>query len=412
MLGPLAGYDELTNKDHPADPKSLAKAPIEALDAHTVRFNLRYPYGPFLSIFISPQAGIAPKHLLDGKDVNTAVLNQQPVGTGPFRFVEWRRGDQVVLQANEKYFLGRPHLDRVIMRIIPEMAVRISQLQSRQIDFVRSPSSDAISQLQRNPRLQTLHGDDVNWRGIAFNLKNPIFQDKRVRQAMCYAIDKATITRTLGQGYQTVATGPVPPQSWAYNSKVNAYPYDVERAKSLLQEAGWTAGGDGILAKGGQRLSFGLNVEIYENLPDIVVAIQSQVRKVGIEIKPQPLEFSAWLDQFQKGRYDLSYAAWAGSPDPDNVTYTTFNSTGSRNLNGYRNPVVDDLLEKARRVRALAVRKQFYAQLQQVLADDAPYCFLYHQQRWYAFGKEYQGFQYLGVSVGVIQSLRNAWIQK
>jgi peptide/nickel transport system substrate-binding protein len=105
------------------------------------------------------------------------------------------------------------------------------------------------------------------------------------------------------------------------------------------------------------------------------------------------LEFSAWLDQFQKGRYDLSFAAWAGSPDPDNVSYTTFDSTGVRNLNGYKNPTVDDLLEKARRVRAPSVRKQFYAQFQQLLADDAPYCFLYHQQRWYAYGSEYRGFQ-------------------
>jgi len=290
------------------------------------------------------------------------------------------------------------------------MAVRISQLQSRQIDFVRSPSSDAIPDLQKHPRLQALFGDDVNWRGLAFNLKHAALQGKRVRQAMCYAIDRETITKTLGRGYQTVATGPIPPQSWAYNREVSRYAYDPARAAALLKEAGWVAGPDGVLAKDGGRLSFGTDVEIYENLPDIVVAIQGQLRKVGIEIKPQPVEFNTWLDRLRKGQFDLSFTAWAGSADPDNVSYTTFHSTGSRNLNGYRNPAVDDLLEKARRAQTPAERTRNYGEFQKVIADEAPYCFLYHQQRWYAFGKEYRGFEYLGVSVGVIQSLRKAWL--
>ena len=121
----------------------------------------------------------------------------------------------------------------------------------------------------------------MNWRGIAFNLKHAALQDKRVRQAMCYAIDRETITKTLGRGYQTVATGPIPPQSWAYNRDVNRYAHDPARATALLKEAGWAPGPDGVLAKDGVRLSFGTDVEIYENLPDIVVAIQGQLRKVG-----------------------------------------------------------------------------------------------------------------------------------
>jgi peptide/nickel transport system substrate-binding protein len=411
-LGALQGFEELTHKDRPADPKSLRKPPIEVVDPLTVRFNLRFPNAAFLTTLVNPQAGIAPRHLLDGKDINTAPLNQRPVGTGPFKFVEWQRSDRLVVEAFDQYHQGRPYLDRVIFRIIPEMAVRVSQLQSRQIDFVRSPASDAIPALQKNPRLQTLFGDDVNWRGLAFNLKNPVLQDRRVRQAVCYAIDRATITQTLGRGYQTVATGPIPPQSWAYNPEVNRYPYDPARAAALLKEAGWTPGSDGVLAKGTARLSFGTDVEIYENLPDIVVAIQGQLKQVGVEVRPQPYDFNAWLDRLRKGQYDLSFTAWAGSPDPDNVSYTTFQSTGTRNLNGYSNPAVDDLLEKARRAQTVAERKRFYGEFQRTLADEAPYCFLYHQQRWYAFGKEYRGFEYLGVSVGVIQSLRRAWIAK
>jgi peptide/nickel transport system substrate-binding protein len=411
-LGALQGFAELTNKDNPAELKSLPKAPVEAVDPLTVRFNLKVPNAAFLGTLINPQAGIAPRHLLDGKDVNTAPLNQQPVGTGPFKFVEWRKGDRLVVEAFDGYHGGRPPLDRVILRIIPEMAVRVSQLQSRQIDFLRSPSSDAIPDLQKNPRLQTLYGDDVNWRGVAFNLKNPALQDKRVRQAICTAIDRETITKTLGRGYQTVATGPIPPQSWAYSKEVSRYPYDPARATQMLKDAGWAPGPDGILAKGGARLSLGTDVEIYENLPDIVVAIQGQLKKVGVEVKPQPVEFNTWLDRLRKGQYDLSFTAWAGSADPDNVSYTTFHSTGSRNLNGFVNPPVDDLLEKARRAQTAAERTRHYAEVQKILADEAPYCFLYHQQRWYAYAKELRGVEYLGVSVGAIQSLRKAWLAR
>ena len=124
-----------------------------------------------------------------------------------------------------------------------------------------------------------------------------------------------------------------------------------------------------------------------------MVAIQGQLRKVGIEVKPQPVEFNTWLDRLRKGQFDLSFTAWAGSADPDNVSYTTFHSTGSRNLNGYRNAAVDDLLEQARRAQTPAERTRHYGEFQKMVAEEAPYCFLYHQQRWYAFGKELPGLR-------------------
>ena len=223
---------------------------------------------------------------------------------------------RIVVEAWDQYHQGRPPLDRVIFRVIPEMAVETAQLQSRQVDFVRSPASDAIPDLQKNPRLQTLFGDDVNWRGIAFNLKHPAVQDKRVRQALCYAIDRATITKTLGRGYQTVADRTDSAAELGRSTEVNRYPYEPARAAALLKEAGWVPGPDGVLGKGGVRLSFGTDVEIDENLPDIVVAIQGQLKQIGVEIKPQPFDFNAWLDRLRKGQYNFSLRRGPGPPTP------------------------------------------------------------------------------------------------
>ncbi|HEY8370046.1 MAG TPA: ABC transporter substrate-binding protein [Thermodesulfobacteriota bacterium] len=407
----FVGFPELTAKENPVPYDALPKKPVEVLDRHTVRLNLRYPYAPLLTVLVSPQGGILPKHLLEGKNLNTAEFNRKPIGTGPFRLVEWRRGDRLVLEANPDYHRGRPPLDRVIMQIIPEMTVRLTQLESGGIQFLRSPAPDAIPAIRKNPRLSTLFGEDVNFRGILFQLKHPALADKRVRQAIAFAIDTKTIRETLGRGYMTEANGPIPPNSWAYTTKVKPTPYDPERARRLLAEAGYTAGRDGVLEKDGRRLSLGLVVEAYENLVDVAAAIQQQLKAVGVQVSVEPLEFGAWSDRFMKGAYDLLLIASAGSVDPDPINYSLFRTGQPRNTNGYSNPRVDDLLDRARSARTQTERKALYAEFVEILDDEKPIHVLYHQQRWYAFDRRYKGFEHLGVSAGVLQSLRRVRFQ-
>ncbi len=402
----FVGFPELTAKENPVKYDALPRKPAEVVDRYTVRLNLRYPYAALLTVLVSPQGAILPKHLLDGKDLNTAEFNRKPVGTGPFRLVEWRRGDRLVLEANRAYHRGKPGLERVIMQIIPEMTVRVTQLHAGGIQFLRSPAPDAIPAIRKNPKLATLFGDDVNFRGILFQMKHPVLADKRVRQAIAYAIDTKTIRETLGQGYLTAANGPIPPNSWAYTTRVKPTPYDPERARRLLSEAGYVAGADGVLAKDGRRLSLGFVVESYENLVDVAAAIQQQLEQVGVEVSVEPLEFGAWSDRFVKGAYDLLLYASAGSVDPDPITYSLFRTGQGRNTNGYGNPKVDEILDRARSARTQTERKALYGQLVEILDDEKPIHVLYHQQRWYAFERRYRGFEYLGVSVGVLQSLR------
>src|SRR5229473_1945533 len=152
----LLGFPELTNKYNPKRPEDLAQKPIDVLDDYTVRFRLRYPYGAFLAVLVNPRAGIIPEHLLKGVDLNTAEFNRKPVGTGPFRFVEWRRGERLVMAANAQYHGGRPALDRLIYRVIPDAVVLLQELRAGGVDFIESPPLTEVARLKQTQGLRVL----------------------------------------------------------------------------------------------------------------------------------------------------------------------------------------------------------------------------------------------------------------
>src|SRR3989440_9996906 len=159
----LVGFAELTNKDNPKRPEDLAVRPIEVVDDHTVRFRLRYPSGSFLAVLVNPRAGIIPEHLLKGADLNTAEFNRKPVGTGPFKFVEWRRGDRIVMEANEQYHGGRPGLNRLIFRIIPDGGVLLQELRAGRVDFTANPPLTEVARLKQSAGLKVLVADTTSY---------------------------------------------------------------------------------------------------------------------------------------------------------------------------------------------------------------------------------------------------------
>jgi peptide/nickel transport system substrate-binding protein len=188
--------------------------------------------------------------------------------------------------------------------------------------------------------------------------------------------------------------------------------FDVERAKAVLAEAGWRPGAGGVAAKGGERLALTMIIENFEALPDVAVAIQEQLRQVGIEVQLERMDFGAWLERLREGKYDLSMVAFGGAADPDAVSSISFASTGGRNLNGYRNPAVDQLLERARYSQDVAERKRLYHEFQRTLAEDMPALFLYHPQRTYTIDRAYQGWERVPVTQGILQSLRRVDIRR
>jgi peptide/nickel transport system substrate-binding protein len=412
QLSSLAGFEELTNAQNPARPESLVKRPVDVVDPHTVRFNLRTPNGAFLTALTNPRGGIVPRHLLQNADLNTAPFNLKPIGTGPFRVVEWRRSEAIILERNAAYPGGPPALDRVIFRIVPERVVQLNMIKNGEIQFTRSVPLDAVADLQKDARFQVITVPEVAWRGVLFNLKKPVMQDRRVRLAIGQAINRDVIIASIGRGFMIPATGPITPNSWAYNPAVSGMAFDLGRAKSLLTEAGWRVGADGVATKDGERLAFTMIFENFEALPDVAVAIQEQLRQVGIQVQLEKMDFGAWLERLREGRYDLSMVAFGGAADPDVVSSISFHSSGGRNLNGYRNPAVDQLLEGARRSLDVAERRKLYLEFQRALAEDMPALFLYHPQRIYVIDRTYQGWEKVPVTMGMFQSVRRVEIRK
>jgi peptide/nickel transport system substrate-binding protein len=330
-------------------------------------------------------ASVLPKHLLEGKDIKATPLARKPVGTGPFVFREWVTGQKIVLASNHDYFEGRPWLDGYIMRIIPDTATMFLELRAGGIDRM------GLTPLQYTRQTESpLFRRDFNkYRYLSFtytfmgyNLLNPMFADKRVRQAIAYAVDKEEIIRGVLLGLGKEATGPYKPGTWACNPNVKRYPYDPGRARQLLAEAGWRdTDGDGVLDRDGRPFAF----EILTNQGNEVRAkcaeiIQRRLAEVGIRVKIRIVEWAAFVNDFiNKRKFDVTILGWTIPLDPDIYDVWHSSKTGPQELNfiSFRNPEVDALIEKGRGTFDQRARKKAYDRIQEILAEEQPYLFLY-----------------------------------
>jgi peptide/nickel transport system substrate-binding protein len=367
--------DEKTNTVRKSDYELVKKA--EVLDPYRFRVTYRQPFSPGLGTW---SMGIIPKHLLENQDVNTTSFNRKPVGTGPFRFVEWVSDEKIVVEANPKYFQGRPYLDRIIYRIIPETSLSEMELLTRGIDSY-SVWPFQFQRMREVPFLNVYSQPSLGYTYIGYNFKNPLFQDKRVRQALTYAINREEIVQYVLYGLGTVANGPFPPQLWYSNPHVKPLPYDPVKARQLLAEAGWKEmNGDGILKKDGKPFSFKLITNSgNDTRRDVGVLAQRAFRELGIDVKFEVYEWSVFLKNFINAKaFDACILGWSLSPDPDD--YQIWHSSQIEkgfNFISYRNPEVDRLWEEGRREYDIEKRKAIYWRINELMAEDQPYTFLY-----------------------------------
>ena len=411
FFGGMAGYAELTNPDHPADPAGLPRKPVEVLNPSTVRLNLAYPYAAFLGVLTCPRGGIVPKHALEGKDMNTAEFNSRPVGSGPYRVVEWRKGESIALEAFDRYYGGRPPIRRLIFRIIPDPVVRTQALRTAGIDMLDDPPTDELDRFAKDPRYAVAGIYTPTYQYLGYRLDRPPFSDLRVRQAFSHAVDFDVIVRKVLRGYAVRATGPLPPTSWAYTPKVRRYPYDPEKAKRLLAEAGYTPGPDGIMQKDGRPLRFALKGDQgTQQIRDSAVIIQDQLARIGVAAEIRLLDFPTFVRQLFASDFEAILVGWTGHPDPDPFSYTIWHSSqwNGRNFAHYKNPEVDKALEDARRTMDRGARRAAYVKFQRLLADDAPYVWGYYPKEMYVFPKELRGVALIPAQAAVYQSLRTA----
>lgn len=347
-------------------------------DAYTVVVRYKTPYAPAVS---SWGYGIVPAEAYSrDKDFNDSVHNRDPIGTGPFRFAKWETAQYIRLEAFPEYFEGKPPLDAVVFRIVPEAALAQMEFQSKGFD-VYGIESWENKRLQENPEVKLFRRTANAYTYIGWNMQLALFKDVRVRRALTMAVDTEKIVKYVYWGMGQVSNGIFGPQMWCYNPDVKPLPYDPKESKRLLAEAGWTdTDGDGILDKDGKPFSFRL---IYntgnEQRKNIAEIVQRELKKLGIEVEIAQYDFTVFVERVKNWDFEACVLGW--NLDLDGDPYQLWHSSQrvkGRGFNfvSYFNPEVDRLIELQRSELDPARRKAHLCKIQQIIYDEQPYTFL------------------------------------
>ena len=356
---------------------------IEAMGEYVLGIVLKYPFAPLIHFL---GCGIAPKHLLESVDLHDTPFNRHPVGSGPFKFADWTEDDTIVLDANGEYFhSGRPILDRLIFKAYPDREAALKAISRGEMDIALNLAASDLLFMNRSGAFRVYSVLNTSYYAIIFNLKDPIFKDIRVRKALDYAIDRESIIEDQLKGYSRICTGPFDVNSWAYNHDVQPTPYNIEKAKELLGQAGWKdIDRNGILNKDGEPFEILLTVPNISDSPErIAVAIRAQLMKVGIRTK------LAYTNdpKLHRTPFQAILALIMAKTDPDHAYRSWHSESVDTNLASYKNRSVDDLLELGRRTADIEKRKAIYHKIHEIIHDDYPAVFL-------ASGREFIGSNY------------------
>jgi len=380
---------------------------LETPDKYTVKVIYKEPFAPGLE---SWGIGIVPKHIFEKRDFNSNPFNRKPVGTGPYIFKEWITDEKIVLEANPDYFEGRPYISRYVYRIIPDQSVQFSELKKGTIDSMGLNSYQYATEsqtLSTRYRVNIYRHPSINsYTYLGYNLLNPLFQDKKVRQAIAYAINKKDIVRGVLQGFGKPITGPYPPTFWAYNPNAREYNYNPDRARRILNSAGWKdTDGDGILDKDGRPFKFTIITNQGNKERELCATIiQQNLKNIGIDAEIRILEWSTFVNEYiDKKKFDAVILGWNLSMDPDQ--YLIWHSSQiqkerSPNFISYSNKEVDRLLEEGRRTFNLEKRKKIYHKFHSILAEEQPYCFLYVRDAFPAIHSRFRGIKVEPIGIG------------
>ncbi len=394
----LFTYRVVTDPKNPT-PYSSNYGPVKevkTLGRYTIKVTYEKPFAPALE---SWGMGILPKHLLEGKELFNSPFNRNPIGTGPFKLKEWVTGQRIILDRNEGYFEGKPFFEKFISRIIPDPSTMFLELRFGGIDFMglapaqfkyygQKPDFKKYFNVYRYP--------SFGYTYIGYNLKNPLFSDKRVRQAIAHAINKKEIIEGVMLGYGTPCTGPFPPSSWAFNHEVKDFEYSPEKAKKILSELGWKENDKGILTKDGKIFSFILLLnQGNEARLKTAQIIKEQLKKIGIELNIRVLEWQNFLELITKRQFQAVLLGWSLSRDPDlfDIFHSSKTRPGEFNFVSYSNHEVDNLIEKAREMLNREERKKLYWKVHELIAEDQPYTFLYVPDTIIAVNKRIKGIE-------------------
>jgi len=328
--------------------------------------------------------GIMPKHIYGTGDFNSHPNNRKPVGCGPYVFSEWKPAVSVKLSAFDSYYDGKPYIQHLLTRVIPDTSVQFMELKAGNGDIM-----NLTPELYLKKTSGKYFDDNFNkfkvpsfaYTYMAFNLKDALFSDKRVRQAVSFAINKKKIIDGVMQGLAQPITGPFLPGSWAYNQNVKGFDNNMEEAEKLLDEAGGKKNKKGWLEKDGRIFEFELMTNNgNKQREETAVIIQQQLSKIGIKANVRTYAWNIFINEkVNRKNFSALILGWSLTPDPDcyDLWHSSKTKEGEFNFIGYASKEADELMIKGRETFDREKRKEIYNRIHEIIADDAPYVFLY-----------------------------------
>jgi peptide/nickel transport system substrate-binding protein len=391
-------------------------ARVETPDPYTVRFVLKRPFAPAVHTFFAHSDApyyILPAHLLEKyPDLNRVPFNAKPVGTGPFKLERWLRGDRLEMVANDGYFLGKPKLRRIIFHLVPDENTIASEMRAHEIDWFSAATPRMYPQLKSigglDIRLVPMNASDA----IMFNTRRPPFDDPNIRRAVGLAIDKPLLVRETTFDTTVPATEDLPWFMWAFDPKAGTTKRDLRRANALLDAAGWARTADGIRFKDGKRLVMGLAYRT-DSITDRNrgVLIASMLKDAGIDVELKGYTTSLLYGPpgagiLADGKFEAALQTWYAGSDPDDSTQLTCDQLAPKGFNWerYCNKAMDDAQRTALSHYDRATRKRAYATVEELLARDAPFVYLWWPRQIEAVNTDLKNFR----PNGIVENW-NAW---
>ena len=371
---------------------------VTTRDSLTVvfRFRARYPEMFYDAVY---HMRVLPSHLMGTvprEQWRSAPFGRAPVGDGPYRFVRWKAGESLELAADSTFFLGRPHIRRLIWRFTPDLQVAVTQIVAGDADAIEVLGTpDNARRARAAPRLVTYPYPGATYGFLGFNLRangdttepHPLFGDRALRRALAMAVDREALLRSVFGDLAKVPPGPMPPQWWIWDSRIRDLPYDTVQAARQLTRLDWQAsggggggGGDGIREKGGRQLAFRILVPTTSAIRrQYARLLQQQFRRIGADVQLDEVEFSVFNERMQAGRFDAVLNSVNADPTPSSSIAQEWTQAGIglSNFVRYANPAFDRLAEQASDALQRDAAKRMWRRAFEILNDDAPAIFLF-----------------------------------
>lgn len=402
----IATFNRMWKKDDPYHPVSGGAydyfndmgmpdllSSVEKVDDYTLKIVLTKPEAPFVANLAMDFASIHSKEYMDAmlKAGSPEKVDQEPIGTGPFIWANYRKDDRIIYNANVNYFRGKQPIDRLVFSITPDQATREARLEAGECDVIPYPNPANVAKLKANPNLQVLEQEGLNVGYLAMNVQKPPFDNKVVRQAINMAIDKDAIVAAVYQGAGKPAKNPIPPTIWSYDDSIPAYPYDPDKAKAMLAEAG-------VSNLSTDLWYLPVNRPYNPDGKRIGELIQADLAKIGITAELKTFEWGEYRKRLQAGEHQMGMLGWTGdNGDPDNFLGVLLSCgsarEGGQNIAKWCNEGFTKLIDEAKAISDVAKRTELYKQAQAIFHEDAPWVPIAHSLVSMPMSKKVTGYK-------------------